>query len=302
MRRARISLHHFRILGILVVAALVGCLIAIAATIWVINPALTELEKDPLAVDRFLFSCDFSHRAKDDPIASPGQKGAAHSHDFFANRSTSADSTYEGLRAARSTCNRDEDTAAYWVPTLYQNGRALKPDEALLYYRDRYDPESVEAFPPDLRMIAGDSTATSPQSTNVTAWACDKTTIDKFQEPPRACPGGGRLILSVFFPNCWDGQNLDSPDHKSHMAYSKDQSCPSTHPVRTPGIALTVKYPTSRGAGLTFSSGSRYTAHADFINAWDQEELVKLVRTCINDQTRTSDDQCAPPHDGPRRG
>lgn len=300
MRRARISPHHFRALAILVVAALVGCLIAIAAPIWAVNPALAESGKDPLALDRFLFSCDFSHRAKDDPIAFPGQKGAAHNHDFFANRSTSADSTYESLLMARSTCTRDEDTAAYWVPTLYQYGKALKPDTVVIYYNDSHDPESVEAFPPDLRMIAGDHMATSPQSINVTAWSCDQTTSHRSQEPPRACPGGNLLKLSVFFPNCWDGRNLDSADHKSHMTYSKNQPCPSTHPVRTPEIVMHVRYLTARGTGLTFSSGSRYTAHADFINAWDQEELEKLVRRCINDQTRTSDVKCTHPHNGLR--
>jgi hypothetical protein len=179
--RARISSYRFRALAILVAAALVGCLIAIAAAIWLIDPTLAVSEKDRLALDRFLFTCDFSHRAKDDPIVHPGHAGMAHSHDFFANRSTSAGSTYESLRAADSTCDLDGDTAAYWVPTLYKNGKALEPDQALLYYRARYDPERVRAFPRDLRMIAGDARATSPQSTHVTAWWCAKTINDMFK-------------------------------------------------------------------------------------------------------------------------
>ena len=28
----------------------------------------------------------------------------------------------------------------------------------------------------------------------------------------------------------------------------------------------------------------RHSAHADFFNAWDQEELAKLVHNCINAQ------------------
>jgi hypothetical protein len=305
IRRARIRSYQFGALATIVVAALVGCLIAIAAATWPINPAhAVEPGNARLELDRFLFTCDFSHRAKDDPIVHPGHAGMAHRHDFFANRSTSADSTYESLRAADTTCVFDEDTAAYWVPTLYKNGKALEPAGAVLYYRSSHDPESVKAFPRDLRMIAGDSTATSPQPTNVTAWQCaigknDKVQVpprdlglnDRLQEPPRECPYGTRLDLLFTFPNCWDGQNLDSPDHQSHMAYSRGE-CPSTHPVRTPQILLHIVYPTSRGAGITFSSGSRYTAHADFINSWKQRALVKLVRECINNQTRTSDDFC----------
>ncbi|OJT05575.1 hypothetical protein TRAPUB_3588 [Trametes pubescens] len=40
---------------------------------------------------------------------------------------------------------------------------------------------------------------------------------------------------TVFFPSCWDGVNLDSADHKSHMAYPiqnyNSGDCPASHPV-----------------------------------------------------------------------
>src|SRR5688500_18860407 len=52
----------------------------------------------------FAVRCDFSHRASDDPIAHFGHKGAAHSHDFFGNRSTKAHSGYKSLLAAGTTC------------------------------------------------------------------------------------------------------------------------------------------------------------------------------------------------------
>jgi hypothetical protein len=268
------------------------CLIAITASSSAVNSALAL---SPAQKARFTVTCDFSHRAKDDPIVFPGKKGAAHSHDFFANRSTSANSTYESLRAARTKCNRNEDTAAYWLPTLYQDGRALTPDSAKIYYASQVDQESVKAFPRNLRMIAGDSKATNPQPTSVMSWACQGTTIDHRREPPRSCPEGSRLVVSLRFPNCWDGQHLDSADHKSHMTHSNKKPCPSTHPIRTPRIVMDVRYPTSKGTRLTFSSGSRYTGHADFINAWRQKELEALVRKCINDRRRTRDDQCNPP-------
>lgn len=39
----------------------------------------------------------------------------------------------------------------------------------------------------------------------------------------------------MFFPSCWDGVNLDSADHKSHMAYPiqnyNSGDCPASHPV-----------------------------------------------------------------------
>jgi len=268
------------------------CLITIIASSSSLDPALAT---SPVNKARFTVICKFSHRAKDDPIVFPGQKGASHSHDFFANRSTSANSTYSGLRTARTTCNRDEDTAAYWLPTLYQDGRALTPESTKIYYSSLVDRAKVKAFPRNLRMITGDSKATSPQSTDIMSWACQGTDIDHRREPPDSCPGGKHLVLSMRFPNCWDGEHLDSADHKSHMAHSNRQPCPSTHPVRLPRIVMDTKYPTSKGTRLTFSSGSRYTGHADFINAWHQRELQRLVRRCIVDRTRTSDRLCNPP-------
>lgn len=37
--------------------------------------------------------------------------------------------------------------------------------------------------------------------------------------PKKPCPAG--LMVNVRFPTCWDGKNLDSPDHMSHVAYRK---------------------------------------------------------------------------------
>jgi hypothetical protein len=70
--------------------------------------------------------------------------------------------------------------------------------------------------------------------------------------PQKPCSYG--IMTSVRFPSCWDGVNLDSPDHMAHMRYgevvvngcqvtnyiSYPESgtfesagpCPSTHPVR----------------------------------------------------------------------
>ena len=44
---------------------------------------------------------------------------------------------------------------------------------------------------------------------------CDAHDFQSF--PPTPCPGGIRA--TVIFPSCWDGVNLDSPNHQSHVAY-----------------------------------------------------------------------------------
>jgi hypothetical protein len=66
----------------------------------------------------FSIRCGLSHRADDDPIVYPGQPGAAHTHDFFGNRSTDAGSDYESMMDGDTSCELEADTAGYWVPTL----------------------------------------------------------------------------------------------------------------------------------------------------------------------------------------
>lgn len=75
---------------------------------------------------------------------------------------------------------------------------------------------------------------------------CDRSDTAEF--PGRPCPGGIRA--SITFPSCWDGKNLDSPDHASHVAYSPDglvlagSSCPATHPVRIPQLMYEMNWDT----------------------------------------------------------
>ncbi len=236
----------------------------------------------------FLTVCRFSHRAADDPIVFPGVPGASHSHDFFGNRTTNAASTYDSLRASGMTsCNRTGDTAAYWAPSLLVDGQLVQPLGINAYYRTGgKDPASIQPFPAGLRVIAGDAKATAAQPLRVTSWGCFGEAQVRPQSSPPTCPFDGRtngLKLTVLFPDCWDGVNLDSADHKSHMVYSVRGQCPASHPVPVPMIAMNVRYPTAGGADVVLASGnSPYTGHADFFNAWDQATLEQLVRNCLN--------------------
>jgi hypothetical protein len=257
--------------------------------------------------NNFFSNCRFSHAASDDPIVYPGQPGRSHPHTFFGNTSTDAFSTLASLRAASTTCRPAADTAAYWIPTLYRNGREVRPAKAQLYYVLR-GYRRLQAFPAGLRMIAGDAHAVRPQNTQVTWWACGgqaAKTAPSSTVPPRCGvidghgfvrrPGATRssvihwrtrtfLELHVDFPDCWDGKHLDAPDHRSHMAYSRDYVCPSSHPVKVPLIRLTVRYPIARGDGVTLASGGQFSGHADFFNAWDQRALERLVDECFHDR------------------
>jgi hypothetical protein len=231
----------------------------------------------------FVGSCAFSHMAMDDPIVYPRQPGASHDHSFVGNTTTNAFSTLRTLRAGSSTCKRDGETAAYWMPTLLLNGQMVPPAAATIYYR-RKTLAPLRAFPAGFKMIAGDRHATAAQGMQITFWNCGAVSSVAATTDVPTCPNtrGQSLRLHVNFPSCWDGKQLDSADHQSHVAYPTRGMCPASHPVALPAISLIYRYPITGGSGVTLSSGGRYSAHADFFNAWRQGTLVSLVNTCLN--------------------
>lgn len=101
------------------------------------------------------------------------------------------------------------------------------------------------------------------------------------------------IRAEIIFPSCWDGQNLDSDDHKSHMAYPpfiQDGICPDTHPVYLPILFYETIWQTNAFANVpgrfVFSNGdpTGYGYHADFIASWDDgvQEAVKANTLCTS--------------------
>ena len=282
----------------------VAVLAAVASLIAVLTPAASARSSDHGA--SFAVRCDYvlepDRRLPDDPIVHPGMPGMAHSHDFFGNLTTNADSTYDSLLGQETTCTRPEDTAAYWLPTVSWDGVEVNSNRAVFYYRaGGKDHKKVKPFPAGLKIIAGNEKRVT--------WRCGR--IDNgggTQNPPSRCDNG-ELGVRIVFPDCLDvtgnGEpRLDSADHRSHMAYSRRIDgrvrCPRSHPRPVPVLTMNVTFliPTTPGK-VTLSSGGASTMHADFFNAWDQEELNRLVVSCINQvppsKPRPDDCQAGPP-------
>ncbi len=241
---------------------------------------------------RFKARCGYTRSLPDDPIVRPGAAGASHLHDFFGNRTTDAATTTETLQAGSTSCQPLADHSAYWVPSLYKDGTQVAPLKLAAYYNlNGRQPGTIVAFPAGLRMITGNSAATTAQPATVTDWTCLPTKPAQMTagEVP-TCDAISHLVLRVAFSDCWDGVNLDSPDHRGHMALSQRASdgyrhCPGTHPTAVPQVGLQVEYPIGGGPGVTLSSGGQFSGHADFWNAWVPDQLSHLVDTCLNTPT-----------------
>ena len=134
--------------------------------------------------------------------------------------------------------------------------------------------------------LTGSASATTPQGSTIVTWSCDThgdlALSPMTSETPPTCPAGQNLKGHVKFPNCWDGASLDSPDHKSHLAYAFRGACPASHPVAVPKIQLNIVYPISGDpSDLSLASGNLNSLHGDFFNTWVQSDLERLVNTCI---------------------
>jgi Domain of unknown function (DUF1996) len=245
--------------------------------------------------------CSVDHFGPNDPIVFPGEPGLSHMHSFYGNTTTNADSTAASLMAAPSSCGRNmgsSDHSAYWIPSLYKKNAdgsftlVKDPNQLMFVYYRRPGGSrgpKVQPFPPGLAMVGGNARATSPQSLGVVNFDCSGG--QEYPSPPQ-CPGGSSagLAAEVVFPSCWDGTQLDSPDHMSNMAYANPDTgaCPADHPVSLPEVDITIYFNVAGGAQYELSSQlsspshSRYTMHGDFFAAWDPQVQNALVAACLN--------------------
>jgi hypothetical protein len=242
-----------------------------------------------------------------DPIVNPGRV-SGHVHSVVGGSNFRFNTTTESLRQSEcSSIPIPEDKSAYWFPHLYfqwANGSFTSLNGgAVIYYLFSDAPGTTTAFPDDFRMLSGDPTLRTydPNShaQQAISYLClDFNGVSTRHEslPTQSCPSGIRAQIN--FPSCWDGKNLDSPDHKSHVAFLSGGPDSGTcsdpkYPVTLPRIFIEVYWGTNEfdnvrsqamdpSQPFVFSYGdpTGYGYHADFINGWDKGVLQNAVDKC----------------------
>jgi hypothetical protein len=248
-------------------------------------------------VGAFRLSCRPSHMNFDDPLVFPGELGRAHHHTYFGNDGVDAYTNLSNLRSGTgSTCNGgNANMSAYWVPSMIdtRSGSPLTPHSVQVYYKSGYNSiprESIQRFPEGLKLLAGNPMSTSRTDNTHYDFRCEyEGTAGPEMRGPTipACPVGSYVWAELDFPNCWNGRDLDSPDHKAHMAYSGGGKCPSSHPVPLTQISFNVlwqvrasddpskwKLSSDQGAG-------GYSMHGDWINGWDPAIEEVWLNRCV---------------------
>jgi hypothetical protein len=253
-------------------------------------------------------SCGQSdHQNSDNSIAAPGvTNGAHHLHDYVGNKSSNGASTNDSLAASGTTCRSGNKSTFFWTVvrdlTKGKNpqkrvageldadlnvGKALLARPTIQF---QGNPNSkVTAMPDFLRILAGDAKSPVNGGANQHAqFTCQGFTNRISTTQYTLCPGGRGFTRIHEFPSCWDGQNTDSANHRTHIVYPNPQTqvCPASNPVVVPKLVTTLVYNVPAGPNFAIDSfpeslHSPISDHDDFINLASKQEMTKIVN-CIN--------------------
>ncbi|MDX3536708.1 DUF1996 domain-containing protein [Streptomyces sp. MB09-01] len=246
------------------------------------------------------------HFNPDNVIVAPGvSNGAHHMHDYVGNKTTDAFSTNDSLAASGTTCGNGDQSSYYWPVLRLRDGKAekdakapgggqdanvgtiLQPKQVSITFKGS-PVDKVTAMPRFLRIITGDAKAFTNGNANANAsWSCTGFENRQLKDKYPVCPKGSDVVRSFTFQSCWDGKNIDSANHRTHVAFpDKNGRCQKGFKA-IPQLVMRLTYGVAPGARFAVDSFPEQlhkpvTDHDDFINVMSNGLMNKAV-SCIND-------------------
>lgn len=321
-----------------------------------IAPETHPADDSTEAVGAFRFSCSGMPKfIADDPMVYPGKPGASHPHMEVGNMGFNANSTERSLRTSgTSNCGSRRYPVmrnAYWMPAAENgDGDLVPPYFQNFYYKVLPASNAACGFPDathigyciplprSLRYLSGFNMATmsggptngdplgdagnlvyecrqrGDQSTRNATANGSYTTIAAVVAA--GCPAGDILYIAMNGMSCWNGTQVDSADHRTHMAWptggnvsvswtslgvaqipESTRACPTTHPYKIPTFAWQAYFVTdasfaagkwhlSSDDGMGMAAGT--TLHMDYWASWSPAWQDMWHQHCINEHRTCS--------------
>jgi hypothetical protein len=156
----------------------------------------------------------------------------------------------------------------------------------------------VTAMPRFLRVLYGDAKQSQNGPKNARdSWTCEgfenRVLMDKYP----VCPQGKKVKRIHEFPSCWDGKNIDSTNHRDHVAFPDASGKCGNGFKAIPRLTVTLTYDIPHDVqvkgqykvdAFPFEEHNPKSDHDDFANVMSQCIMNRVVN-CINKGRRCNE-------------